>query len=77
MPHKRDIDFSIDLVLGTAPSFKDPYRMRPLELQELHMQLEELLNKVCIQPSGSPWGALVLFVNKKDGTLRLCIGYRQ
>ena len=41
------------------------------------MQLEELLSKGFIRPSTSPWGALVLFVKKKDGSLRLCIDYRQ
>ena len=39
--------------------------------------MKELLNKSFIRPSTSPWGALVLFVKKKDGSLRLCIDYRQ
>jgi hypothetical protein len=39
--------------------------------------LEELLNKGYIHPSVSPWGAPVLFFKKKDGTLRLCIDFRQ
>jgi hypothetical protein len=47
------------------------------ELKELQMQLEELLKKGYIRPSVSPWGALVLFVKKKDGTLRLCIDFRK
>ena len=51
--------------------------MAPVELKELKAQLEELLSKGFIQPSTSPWGALVLFVKKKDGSLRLCIDYRQ
>ena len=51
--------------------------MAPLELQELKKQLQELLNKGLIRPSVSPWGAPVLFVKKKDGTLRLCIDYRK
>ena len=54
-----------------------PYRMTPLELKELKTQLEELLNKGFICPSTSPWEALVLFVKKKDDTLRLCIDYRK
>ena len=41
------------------------------------MQLQDLLDKGYIRPSVSPWGALVLFVKKKDGTMRLCIDYRQ
>ena len=44
---------------------------------ELKMQLQELLLKKYIRPSVSPWGELVLFVKKKDGSLRLCIDYRQ
>ena len=51
--------------------------MAPLELKELKKQLEELLKKRFIRPSTSPWGAPVLFVKKKDGSLRLCIDYRQ
>ena len=51
--------------------------MAPLELKELKLKLQELLEKEFIRPSVSPWGALVLFVKKKDGTLRLCIDYRQ
>jgi hypothetical protein len=51
--------------------------MAPMELAELKVQLQELLDKGFIRPSNSPWGAPVLFVKKKDGTLHLCIDYRQ
>ena len=51
--------------------------MAPMELKELKLQLQELLEKGFIRPSVSPWGAPVLFVKKKDGTLRLCVDYRQ
>ncbi|KAL0428120.1 UNVERIFIED_CONTAM: Retrovirus-related Pol polyprotein from transposon.6 [Sesamum latifolium] len=51
--------------------------MAPVELLELKKQLEELLEKGFIQPSTSPWGAPVLFVKKKDGSMRLCVDYRQ
>ena len=51
--------------------------MAPAELREINAQLEELLSKGFIRPSISPWGALVLFVKKKDGSLQLCIDYRQ
>ena len=54
-----------------------PHRMAPVELQELRVQLQELLDKGFIRPSTSPWGVPVLFVKKKDKTLRLCIDYRQ
>ncbi|KAL0412289.1 UNVERIFIED_CONTAM: Transposon Ty3-G Gag-Pol polyprotein [Sesamum latifolium] len=51
--------------------------MAPVELQELKKQIEELLEKEFIRPSTSPWGAPVLFVKKKDGSMRLCVDYRQ
>ena len=51
--------------------------MAPAELKELKVQLKDLTDKGFIQPSISPWGAPVLFVKKKDGTLRMCIDYRQ
>jgi len=76
LPPEREIEFAIDLVPGTAPISKAPYKMAPAELTELKTQLQELLDKGLIQPSISPWGAPVLFVKKKDGSLRLCIDYR-
>ena len=77
LPPKREIEFSIDLLPGRGPISIAPYRMASKELQELKKQLEELLDKQFIRPSVSPWGAPVLFVKKKDGSLRLCIDYRQ
>ncbi|GAU51456.1 hypothetical protein TSUD_413530 [Trifolium subterraneum] len=77
LPPEREIEFSIDLVPGSQLISVAPYRMSPLELRELKSQLEELLQKHFIRPSVSPWGAPVLLVKKKDGTMRLCIDYRQ
>ena len=77
LPPNREIEFVIDLVPGTAPISKAPYRMAPTELKELKVQLQELLDKGFIRPSFSPWGAPVLFVKKKDGSMRLCIDYRE
>ena len=77
LPPHRDIDFGIELHPGTSPISMTPYRMAPVELQELRVQLQELLDKGFIRPSTSPWGAPVLFAKKKDKTLRLCIDYRQ
>jgi hypothetical protein len=77
LPPKRDIDFSIDLIPGASPVSKTPYKMSRPKLKDLQMHLEELLKKGYIHLSVSPCGALVLFVKKKDGTLRLCIDFRQ
>ena len=77
MPIDREIDFCIDVIPGAQPVSKIPYRMATVELKELKTQLQELLDKNFIQPSSSPWGAPVLFVKKKDGTMRLCIDYRE
>jgi hypothetical protein len=54
-----------------------PYRMSTPELKELQLQLEELLEKGYIRTSVSPWGALVLFMKNKYGTLIFCIDFRQ
>ncbi|KAL5815789.1 hypothetical protein ACOSQ3_024167 [Xanthoceras sorbifolium] len=77
LPPQREVEFVIDVVPGTSPVSIAPYRMAPAELKELKIQLQELLEKGFIRPSVSPWGAPVLFVKKKDGSLRLCIDYRQ
>ncbi|WVZ97651.1 hypothetical protein U9M48_043167 [Paspalum notatum var. saurae] len=72
----RDVEFRIDLVPGTAPVSKGPYRMEPDELKELKTQLQEQLDKGFIRPSSSPWGCPALFVEKKDqGGKRLCVDY--
>ena len=77
LPPDREVEFTIDLIPSTEPISIPPNRMAPAELRELKAQLEELLSKGFIRPSISPWGALVLFVKKKYGSLRLCIDYRQ
>ncbi|TYJ97514.1 ty3-gypsy retrotransposon protein [Cucumis melo var. makuwa] len=77
LPPPREIDFTIELEPGTAPISRVSYRMAPAELKELKVQLEKLLDKGFIRPSVSPWGAPVLFVKKKDGSMRLCIDYRE
>ena len=62
MPPDRDIEFIIDLLPGTGPIAKRPYRMATDELKELKEQLRELQEKGYIRPSSSPWGSSVLFV---------------
>ncbi|GJS07861.1 putative nucleotidyltransferase, ribonuclease H [Tanacetum coccineum] len=77
LPPQRQVEFRIDLVPGVTPVAKSPYRLAPSEMQELSGQLQELQDKGFIRPSHSPWGAPVLFVKKKDGSLRMCIDYRE
>nr|GFD62583.1 putative reverse transcriptase domain-containing protein [Tanacetum cinerariifolium] len=59
----------IELIPGAEPISKAPYRMTPVELKELKDQLKELSERGFIRPSVSPWGAPVLFVKKKDGSM--------
>ena len=66
---------SIDTSPRIPPIAQQPYRMASIELNELKTQLQELLDKGFIWPHNSLWGALVLFVRRKDGTNRLCIDY--
>ncbi|KAL0551561.1 hypothetical protein IC582_010650 [Cucumis melo] len=77
LPPHREIEFAIELEPGTIPISRAPYRMAPAELKELKVQLHELVDKGFIRPSVSPFGAVVLFVKKKDGSMRLCIDYRE
>jgi hypothetical protein len=73
MPPERAIEFKIELQPGTAPIVKAPYKMSPVELKELKIQLQGLLDKGYIRPSISPWGCSALFVEKKDKELHLCV----
>ena len=77
MPPQQVVDLCIKFHPNTSPISMTPHRMTLVELQELKVQLQELLDKGFIRPSTSQWGAPVLFVKKKDKTLRLCIDYRQ
>ncbi|WMV46525.1 hypothetical protein MTR67_039910 [Solanum verrucosum] len=77
VPPEREIDFGIDIIPDTQTISIVPYRMAPAELKELKEQLKDLLDKGFIRPSVSAWGAPVLFVRKKDGSLRMCIDYCQ
>jgi hypothetical protein len=76
MPPERKVEFAIELIPGTAPISKRAYRVSRPKLVELKKQIDELLEKGYIRPSTSPWTAPVLFVEKKDGTKRMCIDYR-
>jgi hypothetical protein len=70
------VEFKIELLPGTAPILRRPYRMPPNELAELKIQLGELLQKALIHPSSSSWGCPAIFVKKKDHSLRMCADYR-
>ena len=76
MPLDTEVEFVIDPLPGTAPISKRPYEMSVEELKELKKQLTELQEVGYIHPSSSPWGAPVLFVQKKDGSQRMCVDYR-
>jgi len=73
----RAVEFSIDIIPRMAPICKASYRMTPTELELLKKQLQDYLDKGLIRPSTSPWKALVLLANKKDGGKWLCIDYRE
>ena len=76
LPPARVVDHEIDVEPGATPTWRPTYRMSPAELVEVRKQLDDLLSKGFIQPSVSPYGAPILFVRKKEGTLRMCIDYR-
>nr|GFB85621.1 putative reverse transcriptase domain-containing protein [Tanacetum cinerariifolium] len=77
IPPTRQVEFQINLIPGAAPVARVPYRLAPSEMKELPDQLQELFDKGFIRPNFSPWGDLVLFVKKKDGSFRMCIDYRE
>ncbi len=76
LPPTRAVDHRIELQPGHTPPNRPVYRNSPLELEEIKRQLTELLEKGLIRPSKSPFGAPVLLVKKKDGSLRMCVDYR-
>jgi hypothetical protein len=76
MPPERNVEFAIELIPGTTLISKRAYRVSGPELVELKKQIDELLEKGYIRPNTSPWAASVLFMEKKDGTKRMCIDYR-
>ncbi|KAI3746259.1 hypothetical protein L6452_08685 [Arctium lappa] len=77
LPPEHQVEFHIDLTPGAVLIARVPYRLTTTEKQEMMTQLQELLEKGFVRPSSSPWGAPVLFINKKDGSMQMCIDYRE
>jgi hypothetical protein len=77
LPPHRTYDHSIPTEEGKEVPFGPLYKLAPAELEELQKYLEDNLKKGFIRRSTSPAGAPVLFVKKKDGSLRLCVDYRK
>ncbi|KAG8478765.1 hypothetical protein CXB51_028636 [Gossypium anomalum] len=77
LPLIREVEFGIELVLGKTPISIAPYGMAPIQLKELKVQLQELIDRGFVRSSYSLRGTPVLFLKKKDGTMRMCIDYRQ
>lgn len=69
----RDIYFAINLESMTHQVSIPSYLMAPIELREIKVQLQDLLNKAFIRMSSSSWGDPMLFMNKKDGSMFMCI----
>ena len=76
LPPDRGVEHVIPLLPDSQPPFQRMYRLAPSELQEVQQQITELLSKQLIEPSTSPYGAPVLFVEKKTGELRMGVDYR-
>ncbi|KAL0283024.1 UNVERIFIED_CONTAM: Transposon Tf2-12 polyprotein [Sesamum radiatum] len=76
LPPKRAVDHEIELVPGTKPSARAPYRMLQPELVELRKQLKEMLESRIIKPAKSLYGASALFQKNADDSLRMCCDYR-
>ena len=76
LPPTRTTGHTIELVEGAKPTFRPLYRLSPFEQEEVRTQISDLLDKGWIEPSSSPFGAPILFVQKKDKSLRMCVDYR-
>ncbi|GJY68068.1 putative reverse transcriptase domain-containing protein [Tanacetum coccineum] len=75
LPPVRQVEFQINLIPGTTPVARAPYRLAPSEMQELSNQLQELSIRGFIQQSTLTWE--LCLVKKKDGSFRMCIDYRE
>jgi hypothetical protein len=73
---ERNVGHSIPVEPGAPPPFRPMYRLSPVEQAEIKSKLTDLLEKGLVEPSTSPYGAPILFVGKKDGSLRMVQDYR-
>ena len=74
-PSRGDDDHRIDLIQGSSPPNRAPYRVSLAQQEEIMTQVNELLEKGMIHPSSSPYCSLILLVQKKDGSYRMCVEY--
>ncbi|MCO5573592.1 hypothetical protein L7F22_027364 [Adiantum nelumboides] len=75
-PSRGEDDHKIELIPGSSPLNKPPYRVSDAQQEEILTQVNELLEKGLVRPSSSPFCSPVLLVQKKDGSYRMCIDYR-
>ena len=75
-PKRGEDDHSIELIPGSSPPNRRPYRVSQAQQEEIMRQVDELREKGMIRPSSSPFCSPVLLVQKKDGTYRMCVDYR-
>ncbi|MCO5608741.1 hypothetical protein L7F22_062956 [Adiantum nelumboides] len=75
-PKRGDDDHMIELIPGSSPPNKPPYRVSQAQQEEIMRQVNELVEKGMVRPSSSPFCSPVLLVQKKDGTYRMCVDYR-
>ncbi|MCO5571593.1 hypothetical protein L7F22_025338 [Adiantum nelumboides] len=75
-PKQGDDDHTIELIPGSSPPNKPPYRVSQAQQEEIMRQVNELVEKGMVRPSSSPFCSPVLLVQKKDGTYRMCVHYR-
>jgi len=76
LPPDRGVEHVVPLVPDAQPEFKCMCKLSPAELEEVNRQVTDLLLRQLIEPSTSPWSSPILFVKKKDGSLRMVVDYR-
>ena len=76
LPPERNTGHTIPLEPGSKPPFRHAYRLSPRELVEAETQIADLIARGLVEPSTSPYSSPILFIQKKDGSLRMCVDYR-